>query len=144
MPDASAATGGVLYVDTSALVKLVVREPESDAVEREFARWSGLATSSLTAVELARALMRARAQERAGVADDARAADFARAMAEVPMTTRVLSVASGLEPAVLRALDAIHLASALALGSDLGAIATYDDRLAAAAGSHGIAVLAPA
>ena len=56
--------GGVLYVDTSALVKLVVREAESDAVERELSRWPGAATSTLTDVELGRAILRAQGDRR--------------------------------------------------------------------------------
>jgi hypothetical protein len=51
---------GVLHVDTSALVKLVVREAESDALEQELRRWGDLATSVLTSVELSRAVARAR------------------------------------------------------------------------------------
>ena len=47
---------GVLYVDTSALVKLVIREAESDAVEQELRRWSDLATSAGTSIELSRAV----------------------------------------------------------------------------------------
>ncbi len=63
------------------------------------------------------------------------------------MTSRLLAVASDLAPAALRTLrtlDAIHLASALALGSDLAAILPYDDRLAHAAQQHRVSVLSPA
>ena len=49
-----------------------------------------------------------------------------------------------LEPAILRTLDAIHLATALAVGDDLGAIVTYDKRMAAAAGSLGLRTVSPA
>jgi predicted nucleic acid-binding protein len=61
--------GGVLYADTSALVKLVVREAESDAIEAEVYRWGLIATSDIAAIELPRATARARADGRAGVAD---------------------------------------------------------------------------
>jgi uncharacterized protein with PIN domain len=51
---------GILYVDTSALLKLLVREAESTAIERELLKWSNLATSVVTEVELPRAVARAR------------------------------------------------------------------------------------
>jgi predicted nucleic acid-binding protein len=63
------ATGGVLYADTSALVKLVVREVESDAIEAEVARWDLIATGDIAVIELPRATARARADGRAGVAN---------------------------------------------------------------------------
>ena len=61
---------GVAYVDTSALVTLVVREAESDALENALSTWRGLATSSITTIELRRAAQRSRADDREGVADD--------------------------------------------------------------------------
>jgi predicted nucleic acid-binding protein len=61
---------GVLYLDTSALVKLVVREAETDTLEEELGRWSDLATSVITSVELARAVARARTDSTAVVADE--------------------------------------------------------------------------
>ena len=60
---------GVLHADTSALVKLVVREAESDAIEAEVSRWDLIATSDIAAIELPRAAARARADGRGGVAD---------------------------------------------------------------------------
>lgn len=135
--------GGVIHVDTSALVKLVVRETESEAVEVELERWAGFATSSLTSVELSRAVLRARADGRSDVAKDETVRDLLRAFAEVPVSVRVLAVARQIEPPLLRTLDAIHLASALALGADLGAVLTYDQRLAEAAEGHELKTLAP-
>jgi len=137
------ANAGVLYADTSALVKLLVREPESDAVESELARWRGVATSSITSVELARAVMRAREASPESIADDIEVDDVAAALAEIPLSTRVRGVAGSLEPAALRTLDAIHLASALELGADLGALLTYDRRLADAARARGVDVRSP-
>jgi predicted nucleic acid-binding protein len=49
---------GILYVDTSALLKLLVREEESIAIERELVQWPSLATSIVTEVELPRAVAR--------------------------------------------------------------------------------------
>lgn len=137
------ATGGVLYADTSALVKLLVREAESEAVEAELARWPGIATSSIASIEIARALLRAREASRESVADAITTDDLVSALAEIPLTTRVRDVAGRLEPAGLRTLDAIHLASALELGDDLGALLTYDHRLADAARTRGIDISSP-
>jgi predicted nucleic acid-binding protein len=55
----------------------------------------------------------------------------------------IYSAAARLEPRSLRSLDAIHLASALSLGADLGAIVIYDSNMSAAAKGHGLQVLAP-
>ena len=55
----------------------------------------------------------------------------------------VLSGAARLEPAELRTLDAIHLATALSAGEDLGAMICYDDRLAQAAARLGVTMMAP-
>ena len=55
----------------------------------------------------------------------------------------ILRVAAHLSPPTLRSLDAIHLASALSLGADLGGLVTYDERLAEAARAAGITVLQP-
>lgn len=57
--------------------------------------------------------------------------------------TALFEEAGRLEPAVLRSLDAVHLAAALALGDDLETVVTYDSRLAEAAQSNGIAVTSP-
>ena len=51
--------------------------------------------------------------------------------------------AADLDPETLRSLDALHLAAALDLGDELDGIVTYDDRLAAAARSRGIRIVAP-
>lgn len=56
----------------------------------------------------------------------------------------VLDRAALVEPATLRSLDAIHLATAMSFGNDLGSLITYDHRLASAAHAAGIAVLTPA
>jgi predicted nucleic acid-binding protein len=57
-------TAGVLYADTSALVKLVIREAESDAVEVEVSQWDRIATSDIASIELPRATALARARAR--------------------------------------------------------------------------------
>jgi uncharacterized protein with PIN domain len=47
---------GLLYADTSALVKLVVREAETAVLEEELSRWTDLVTSAVTSIELSRAV----------------------------------------------------------------------------------------
>jgi predicted nucleic acid-binding protein len=52
--------------------------------------------------------------------------------------------AAALDPPELRTLDAIHLATAISLGRDLGAVCAYDARVGGAAAAKTIEVLAPA
>jgi uncharacterized protein len=59
------------------------------------------------------------------------------------VTTAVFEEAGRLDPGTMRSLDAVHLAAALALGDDLEAVLTYDDRLAQAARANGVDVVAP-
>jgi predicted nucleic acid-binding protein len=134
---------GVLYVDTSALVKLVIREAESDVLEEQLGRWSDLATSVVTSIELTRAVARARSGSTAVVADQYTILGVLASLAEVPLDDDVRAAASSLSPVELRTLDAIHLASALALGDDLAGVLTYDNRMQRAAVASGISVLAP-
>ena len=65
------------------------------------------------------------------------------AMALLPVDDAILEAAAGLEPRELRTLDALHLATALSLGDDLGVMLVYDVRLAAAAQRAGLNVVAP-
>ncbi len=134
---------GALYVDTSALVKLVVREAESDALEEELGRWSDLATSTITSIEFFRAVARARADSTAVVADEETVVGVLASVAEIPLDDDVRATAASLTPTELRTLDAIHLASALALGDDLGAVVTYDSRMQAAVLASGLSLIAP-
>jgi uncharacterized protein len=60
------------------------------------------------------------------------------------VTSSMFEEAGRLDPTLMRSLDAVHLAAALALGDDLEGLVTYDERLAAAAGLNGVAVVAPA
>jgi len=64
-------------------------------------------------------------------------------IALIPMDDAVLAIARRLDPSELRSLDAIHLATALSIGPDLGALFSYDDRLTAAAVTAGLQVLTP-
>ena len=64
-------------------------------------------------------------------------------VALISISTAVFEYAGTIEPDLLRSLDTLHLAAAIDLGDDLEGIVTYDGRLAAAAASLGIAVIAP-
>lgn len=129
-----------LYVDTSALLKRVIVEAESSAVRSllRHADVSGhlMTASSLAWVEVWRAL------RRAGVVEVQPLARIALSgIAEFPLSDAVLVRARQVGGDALRSLDAIHLASALAVGAD--SLVTYDDRLAGSATALGFAVLAP-
>jgi uncharacterized protein len=139
VPDPSAA----VYADTFALVKLLVLETETKAAVAAFAGWPTVVASKITTIELHRALARARVDERAGVADDRTVLELLTALTFVPLTDDVRALAATARPTELRTLDALHLASALTLGPDLQALATYDHRLADAAAAAGLTVLAP-
>lgn len=62
----------------------------------------------------------------------------------VELDETIASAAARVEPPSLRSLDAIQLASALAIGEELEAVVTYDRRMADAARAAGLAVMAPA
>jgi uncharacterized protein len=125
------------YVDSSAIVKLVVREPESAALRRYLRRRRPLVSSALARTEVTRALLPlgpdavVRGQEVFTRFDLARVND------------RVLTAAGSMLPPNIRSLDAIHLATAHQLGDDLARIVTYDERMSRAARTLGFAVATP-
>jgi len=126
------------YVDTSALVKLVVGEPETEALRSWLAAENREPVSSdLARAELLRAVRRA-APDRLV---DARAVLDAVTLVEV--TTAIFEDAGRIDPTILRSLDALHVSAALDLGDDLEGIVTYDERLADAAAANGISVVSP-
>ncbi|HET8621808.1 MAG TPA: type II toxin-antitoxin system VapC family toxin [Acidimicrobiales bacterium] len=127
------------YLDTSALVKLVVAEAETAGLRAWLAAADRSPVSSdLSRTELIRAVRRA-APDRV-----VRAREVLDALVLVEVTTATFEAAARLDPAILRTLDALHLAAALDLGDDLDGVVTYDDRLGDAARAHGVAVTAPA
>ncbi|MEM7092027.1 MAG: type II toxin-antitoxin system VapC family toxin [Actinomycetota bacterium] len=127
-----------VYADTSALVKLVVEEPETAGLQSWLAESDHVfVAGDLVRTELMRAVRRV-------VPDRVRAArEVLDGLAMLQVRSSVFEEAGRLDPIGLRSLDAIHLASAFSLGDDLEALLTYDERLAVAAESHGIAVVAP-
>lgn len=130
----------ILYADTSALLKRVVREPESDALAEALAarETAGdlVTASSLAWLEAWRALRRLQVPDVEDVV-----AQTMSGVAEHELTGAVLERARRLGPDTLRALDAVHLASAIAVNAQ--SVLTYDDRLAAAAHAVGMSVLTP-
>jgi uncharacterized protein len=131
-----------IYVDSSALIKRAIEEPESDALdetlEAHVAADDVLVASSLAWVEVTRAI-RAAAQPENDINDLIESA--LSGVAERPITADVVSLARRISPESLRSLDAIHLATAVLLDADL--IVTYDNRLEAAARFNGLAVDRP-
>lgn len=132
-----------IYVDSSALIKRAVDEPESEALDAALEAYvdadHALVSSSLAWIEVSRAL-RTRLK---GAEDQINAAfDLSLSgVAEWTMTPEVVSLARRIGPVVLRTLDAIHLATAVLLDADR--LVSYDDRLNQAARHNGIAVEAP-
>lgn len=133
-----------VYVDSSALIKRVVSEAESDALEDAVGRHAdagdALVSSTLAWIEVSRAL-----RQRLDGADPDEVTlaveDAFSGIAERAIGTDVVSLARRVGPNALRSLDAIHLATALLI--DVDVMLTYDDRLAAAARDSGFAVAAP-
>jgi uncharacterized protein len=128
-----------LYLDTSALVKLVASEPGSTALQRYLEMHAAdlRFTSALSRVELVRA-----ASRYGSAAAVAHARRLLTRLHFVALTTRLLDTAAILPPASLRSLDAIHLAAATT-APDLRALVTYDARMADAAAQAGVVVAQP-
>ncbi|MDX6645724.1 MAG: uncharacterized protein QOK40_1451 [Miltoncostaeaceae bacterium] len=126
------------YLDSSAIVKLIVAEPESAALRRYLRVRRPLVSSALARAEVARALL--------AFGDQAlrRSQDVLGRIELIRISDRILAAAGALLPSELRTLDAIHLATAQQLGSDLARIVTYDERMRAAAAAVGARVAAPA
>ena len=129
-----------LYLDSSAVVKLVQRESESDALLGFIAdhKSDTLVTSALAGVEVVRAVS----------GGGQRAIEQARRqlnrLDQIVLGSTLLDRAAALAPEVqLRSLDAIHLAAALTVGDDLRAVVTYDRRMADAAGALGLVAQRP-
>lgn len=128
-----------LYLDTSALTKLVVVEPETNALEAFLADHAidDLFVAALARTELIRAVLR-----RGLVEAVPHAHRLLSRIHLTPLNSQLLDRAGMLPPASLRTLDAVHLAAAQA-APDLRALVTYDTRLADAADSLGIRVATP-
>lgn len=124
----------MIYLDSSALLKLVFQERESDTLQDWLARRAGVPTvsSELAKVEVLRSCRRIDAS---GLAD---ARSLLGQLDLVPLAGAVVDRAGELEGPGLRSLDALHLASAVLLGADLDAFVAYDHRLLEAAAQAGL------
>lgn len=130
----------MIYLDSSALVKLALTEPESAALTRYLTERSdqAIVSSALHRTEVLRAIW---------VAEPGalpRGVRLVRRIGRVALSTEVLDNAATLPPQRLGSADAIHLASALAIRRDLSAFVAYDKRLLAAAAEAGLPTASPA
>jgi predicted nucleic acid-binding protein len=131
-----------VYFDSSALIKRVVAEEESDDLvdflDAHYEQGDVLASSSLAWVEVSRVVLaRVRTPTDAGELIDGAMSGID----ERQMTAEVVSVARRIEPLILRSLDALHLATAVLIDADL--VVTYDERLADACRRNALAVASP-
>ena len=136
------ASGSLVYLDTSAALKRIKLETESQALEgyvtRQAAFGCVLVSSELIRTELSRAMWRGGREAAEQVTR------LLAALAQIPVTRAILDHAGALLPGRrLRSLDAIHLASALGLGDQLSALVTYDALMLELAGELGVATASP-
>jgi predicted nucleic acid-binding protein len=125
------------YLDASALVKLVIEEEETPALTA-YLESRPLRVSSIVAdVEIYRAARR----EDPGSASQAE--NVLELVNLIDLDRAILDLARTIGPPPLRTLDAIHVASALSLGTDLGDFVTYDERQREAVEGAGLTVVAP-
>jgi predicted nucleic acid-binding protein len=126
----------VAYLDSSAFVKTIVVEPESRQLATWLRSFPDRASSALLRMEAVRAV-RSHGPELVQRARE----EFANVeLAQIDAA--LLDAAADLDIPV-RSLDAIHLATALALGRDLAVLVTYDDRMIRGARELGIEVATP-
>lgn len=130
----------MIYIDTSALLKLVKDDEEESAALQQYLAGSvrELVSSALLAVEARRGMLRLRPEGMSKV-------DLIlNEVVQLDISAAIIESAGRLPDPLLRSLDAIHLATALLIREDVDALLTYDDRLADAARAHGLPVVAPA
>jgi predicted nucleic acid-binding protein len=125
------------YLDTSAFVKQVRREPESAALRKWLDGDREIVSSDLLRTEARRTVLGESRQLLL------RCEELLEAITLIRLTPELFDVAGRLEPRGMRSLDALHLAAALALGEDLAGIVAYDRRLLAAAAALEIEAVSP-
>jgi predicted nucleic acid-binding protein len=128
----------VVYLDTSAVGRVLLGEPDAPAILRDLGPFDQRVASRLLRVELRRLALR---EGRLHDADQVLAG-----IALLPLDEELLAAAETVTPTTVATLDAIHLVTALRLSGAgrLDAVMTYDVRLADGARQHGLTVLAPA
>lgn len=132
-------SGALLYLDSSALVKFVVPDPETVALTEILSRWPEQVSSAPACAKVTRALWHA-GTEKSGYT---RTENVVVRIGLVSIDEEVLGrAATRLNPPELRSLSAIQLAATLPV-PELGGVVSFDGRLTKTANSHGIATLAP-
>lgn len=126
-----------MYLDSSAIVKLVVAEHESDALRSGLG--PDIASSALARIEVVRAVRRSEGDRLTPAAEA-----VLEALDLVAVDAGILRAAAVFDPPSVRTLDAIHLATAAEFGNDLEVLITYDERMAVAASDAGFDTWAPA
>ena len=126
------------YLDSSALLKLAVREGETSALQAYLARCEGVVASRLAAVECRRAARRASPPRVLQAVEQG-----VEAVYLLEITPAILDRAASIDPRLLRTLDAIHLATAVSVGDSGLELVAYDARLAEAARLAGLTVVQP-
>jgi len=126
-----------LYLDTSALGRILLAEPEAGAIRAAFANYDAWWSSELLVVEMRRLAARE------GLLDAAER--LLAGVALLPVDGAALQRASRLKPVDVRALDAIHLEAAVALKDRdaIGTVLTYDRQLQRGCRHHELLVEAP-
>lgn len=125
-----------IYIDSSAILKMIIKEKESDAII-SIAR-ARFITSEISRVEVIRAILR---YEPSALKS---AAQVLKNINYVKIDSQTLVQAERLPDRInLRALDAIHIAVAAKMGLKINSILTYDKQMAKAAKALGFEVMAP-
>jgi predicted nucleic acid-binding protein len=126
-----------VYVDTSALGRVLLEEPDAAAIQRELDTFDRVIASRLMGVEFRRLALRRTLLDRADL--------LLAAVSLIPLENQILTTAETLPPPAVGTLDAIHLATALRVSEhdQLTALMTYDKRLTEGALDHGLEVLSP-
>ena len=126
-----------VYVDTSALGRMLLDEPDATAIEDSLRAYDRRVASRLLRVELRRVGLRTNSLDGVG--------ELLAEVALIPFDESILTAAETVPPSTIATLDAIHLATAvrLAKAGELDALMTYDKQLTTGAKQHGITVLSP-
>ena len=131
-----ASSSRVAYLDSSALVKLIVIEAETAALRDELRRWPDRASSALATIEVTRTA------RRLGGHAPAAATQVLTGLTLLAIDP-IVPAASQIGGTTLRSLDAIHLATARSIWRELGALITYDQRMISEGNAVGLPVLSP-
>ncbi|MGI8721701.1 MAG: type II toxin-antitoxin system VapC family toxin [Geodermatophilaceae bacterium] len=127
----------MLYLDSSALVRLVLTEPESSVLAGVVRTGPGMISSALARIEVIRAV------RRKGPVEEKSARLLMASVDSVDITDQIINEAGRIGRLQLRSLDAIHLATALELRSALTGFVAYDRRLLDAAAALGLRPMSP-